>query len=205
MISIPGMYERTYRIRGLTPTLMANGRMANPLDPYAREVAKVKAKPAKQKTLEDFEKIARFEFEGSLYLAEADKNPGWPGENIEAMLLAASKTKRQGQQARRGISVDGIALLEFDGPKTVEKMWDAGLWLTAMVGGKQGSRPRTRPMFSNWELEFTALVQKDQFDPETLDEMVGIAGRLISLSDWRPRYGKFEVVSIDGKAVASGA
>ena len=52
---------------------------------------------------------------------------------------------------------------------------------------------RTRPIFREWELEFTVHFMPDIVDEHSLDEAVEIAGKLIGLSDYRPKYGRFEV------------
>jgi hypothetical protein len=57
---------------------------------------------------------------------------------------------------------------------------------------------RTRPIFPEWELEFTVEYSPDLVQRDRLEEWVEVAGRQIGLSDWRPNYGRFEVVSAEG-------
>lgn len=51
-----------------------------------------------------------------------------------------------------------------------------------------------------WELAFTIEVQDEQVQPEVLKTILEEAGRAVGIGDYRPRYGRFEVV---GFATAS--
>ncbi len=56
---------------------------------------------------------------------------------------------------------------------------------------------RTRPAFNKgWEAEFTLICQvPEHVTPEFLRKLVDNAGLLIGLGDFRPTYGRFNVVS----------
>jgi len=54
---------------------------------------------------------------------------------------------------------------------------------------------RSRPAFKKgWEAEFTLLVMDDQMQKDILKEIVENAGKFIGIGDWRPHFGRFEVV-----------
>ena len=67
--------------------------------------------------------MAKLEFLASFYL-DANGHPGWPGENIEAMLCSAAKKQREGQSAKMAIFVDGVLPIIYKGPKTPEELWE---------------------------------------------------------------------------------
>jgi hypothetical protein len=56
---------------------------------------------------------------------------------------------------------------------------------------------RIRPaMLAGWEAAFDLLVQTPEYiAPHELNEVIGQAGRLVGLADFRPTYGRFETVS----------
>lgn len=190
-------------IRGLVPTMMSNGRLANPMDKFAKAIAEIKTKPSKKRTDSDYEEIARLEFMGSLYLDDGGF-PSWPGENIEGMLSSAAKKERFGKDFRAGLQSDGNWRLLFDTPDGVKANDLEALFLnenfrdTRRVKGKTGMTTlRTRPIFHQWELKFSISHRTDVVNKETVMRWVEISGSLVGLSDFRPKYGRFEVVSMD--------
>jgi hypothetical protein len=56
---------------------------------------------------------------------------------------------------------------------------------------------RVRPaMLSGWEASFDLLVQTPEYiNPSELNEVIGQAGKLVGLADFRPTYGRYEVIS----------
>ena len=54
---------------------------------------------------------------------------------------------------------------------------------------------RTRPIFREWGLEFTAHYDSQLINKDSLVEFVEAAGRA-GLCDGRPRFGRFEVVKV---------
>ena len=54
---------------------------------------------------------------------------------------------------------------------------------------------RCRPIFHEWEVKFTAMHDPDVINREDVIGFAGTAGRMIGLSTFRPRYGRFVVVS----------
>ena len=46
-----------------------------------------------------------------------------------------------------------------------------------------------------WQLGFTIQVQDEQLCPEVVEVILQEAGRAVGIGDYRPRYGRFEVVS----------
>jgi hypothetical protein len=58
---------------------------------------------------------------------------------------------------------------------------------------------RVRPaMLSGWEATFEVMVQLPEYIPsEDLLDVIAQAGRLVGLADFRPTYGRFQVVRFD--------
>lgn len=180
-------------IRGLTPLIMHNGQLADPLNEASKALSRLSKK--KNKTDDDHLAMRKCEWIGGLYVDE-DGAPCLPGEVIEAAIAEGAKKFKLGKVAKGGVIVDGNFALKYDGPKKQDKLWEHGGFLKlAGVKVKQSRVIRARPMFPSWECTFT--VQWDPSlvkDEEQLFEIVESAGTS-GIGDWRPKYGRFEVVS----------
>jgi len=182
-----------FRITGLSPLIMHNGHLANPLNKHARAIKKISGK--RKKTEADYEEMARLEFLGSLYLH--DGQPCIPGEVMEGGLAgrggAARKVKR-GKDAAQGLLCVGPFPLEYDGPKAPQEMWEDGQFTFARLVNVKGSRlMRTRVIFREW-----ASTIEIQFNPRIVDRKDTIhwmqtLGAEIGIMGWRPKFGRFEV------------
>lgn len=140
--------------------------------------------------------LAKIEFLGALYVDDKGR-PCWPGENLESMLLSAAKKQRRGDDCKIGILIDGDWPLTYDGPKTAETLWEnEGFRKVCMARNKGVPVLKCRPIFHAWQLGFVV-----SYDPEILDESVihswlDIAGSRVGLSDWRPKFGRFNVLEV---------
>jgi hypothetical protein len=190
------MKSLTFRIRGLVPCLMHNGQLADPLNKWAVELKKVTAK--RKKTEDDIVEMARIEHAAGLYLDSNDENPQWPSMNIMSCICAGARKSKEGKIAQSGIIVVGHAPLIYKGPKTIDGLWSEKRFVDrSKVKVGQASVMRTRPIFPEWELDFTVEYSPDLVQRDRLEEWVEVAGRQIGLSDWRPNYGRFEVVTAE--------
>jgi len=195
------MYETvSFKIKGVMPTIMHNGQTSDPLNEYAKRLKKVTSK--KTKTDQDHMEMAEIEWFAALYVDEQNR-PCWPGENIESMLVAAAKKTRLGNQTKSGLFVDGNAIVIHDGPRTADGLWkykplDKNPYISRVPVVINKSRVmRTRPIFPVWSLEFAVNYMPDILSSENVIEFVKTAGKIIGLSDWRPKYGRFEVESAE--------
>lgn len=191
------MKKLTFRIEGETPLLMSNGRLADPLDPIVRQMKHISGKS--KKTEADHEQLADLEWTGSLY-TNGNGQLIIPGANLEAMLIGrngAARKQRMGPQAKAGLWVPDDSVLEYDGSKDLDKLRkDDKFRLRAKARVGQASVIRTRPKFDQWACEFTVVYDPDLIDQDTLEEWVEIASFQVGLCDWRPRFGRFKVVSM---------
>lgn len=184
------------RVKGLSPTIMHNGQLANPLNPHAKALKAISAK--KKKTDADYEEMAKVEWRGGLYLDDKNRVV-WPAENLEAAILAASAKLKLKSQLKSSLIVEEAAPLIYDGPKTVDGLAkDAKFMDTRGVRNPgSGSRVmRTRPIFPKWELEFTVTWDDEDVSQSEMEQIIRICGKSIGFSDYRPKFGRFEVVSI---------
>lgn len=186
-----------FTIRGTHAALMQGERLANPLDPLTRQLKAITGK--KKKTDADYEEMARIEFLGGLY-HDQKLGPYWPAQNLDRMFLDAARLSKRGQDVKRGFMViDDRVPLQYDGPRTPEGLYaQAERFVDVRSVVIMGKRTmRTRPTFRDWGASFEAA-----FDPEILNradvvEFANVAGRLIGLGTFRPRFGRFDVISAE--------
>ena len=183
------------KIEGRTPLLLHNGMMADPLNPATQELKKVSGK--KTKTIQDHMDMARLEWFAGLYLAPDGKTIIVPGINIEKSIIEAARKSRKGKQCESGVMVDGDIPLDFaDKGKSLDKIYDSNQYADRrMVAVDRKRIARTRPKFQTWGLSFRIDFDNELVNRADLIDIVDLAGQLIGLGDYRPRFGKFERVS----------
>lgn len=118
-----------------------------------------------------------------------------PAEHFEKSFeIAARQFKFKGNQSyskilEGGISVEPEEILHKKRNKPIpfEKY--------VKIPPKKGARvPKTRAMIKNWELDLTINVFNDSINFKVLKDIVIYAGAYIGIGDWRPKYGRFEVI-----------
>jgi hypothetical protein len=189
-------------IRGVVPCIMSNGQMADPTNYWAQLCKEIRGEKKRGATFTQ-EQAARYNkalFTGQLYLKDA-KNfavPYWPSENVEAMIRGGAKKSRAGQQALIGVSVVDEFPLLYDGPKTAQGLWDDERFIFfSRVHGSGGTTTNCRCRFQAWEFKFGVMLDTRMADVTTLRKWLDDAGWQVGLSAWAPKYGRFEVVSLE--------
>lgn len=182
----------TYKIKGITPIIMHNGQLSDPLNEHTQALAKLTSK--RKKTLDDHKAVSKCEWYGGLYVDPDTGVPCLPGEVIEAALCEGARKYKLGKAAKGGLIVAGNFAIEYNGPKNVDKLYaDGGYVKRASVKVGMARVIRTRPIFPEWSCTFD--VQWDASlvnDEETLTEIVEAAG-MSGIGDWRPKFGRFEI------------
>jgi hypothetical protein len=182
----------TYQIAGVAPILLHNVRLADPTCDVVKQIKKITSK--KTKTEADHEELSRLEWYGSLYLDEHE-NIIIPSENLESMLVAASKANKLSKLFQSGVFIEQDAILDYGKRLTPDELWNSRKYINKSSVKVQKNRVlRTRPMFPVWQLEFTVTYSPEVVTKAQLDDALDIAGNLVGLGDWRPKFGRFEVV-----------
>lgn len=185
-----GYKSITLRITGVAPLVMHSGQLANPLSEQAKELKKISKKRAK--TEADYEFMSQLEWTGGLWLSSGV--PCIPGEAIEAAFVQAARKSKRGLIARAGMLSPENWPLEYEGSKNPAELWlDANFRLIAGVRVGQARIMRTRPIFRKWSANVSFEYLDDQMDESDIVDILRVAGRIIGVGDWRPRYGRFEV------------
>lgn len=170
--------------------LMHNARLSDPLDEYARKIKKVSGK--RNKTEDDHREMADLEWLGGIY-HDADLGPFVPGQNIERCLCDAAKKIKLGTVVKSALIIESnINALAYDGPRDLTALLNDTNYRHRWSAKVSTSRVmRTRPHFRQWATYADGQFDNTQIDLDQIVQVVGIAGRIIGLGDWRPRYGKF--------------
>lgn len=183
-------------IVGVAALLMHSGTLADPLNPIARQLARLASR--KKKTEADLERIADLEWTGGLWLE--DGRPCIRGDAIEAALCQSAARRRAKAIYRGAVVVRGNPLLEYDGPKTVAELRDDERFRFRAPVALNGRRLiRTRPSFSCWSAEARIDYLPSFVAREDLIDVLVAAGDTIGIGDFRPRYGRFSV-TVHGEA-----
>lgn len=183
-----------FKLTGDAPLLMHNGQTADPLNKYARQLKAITGK--RKKTDSDFEEMAKIEFIASLYLSK-EEGPIIPAVVIDACIIEASKKAREGMLARSGFFTTGNSRFEYEGPRAAEEMWEDGRFrfsVPARVG--MGRIMRTRTVFNPWHTTVNVQYEDTVVNPAQVSSWFAVAGTLVGLCDWRPRYGRFQAIRL---------
>lgn len=185
------MKQRTFTFRGVSPLVMHNEQLADPLNKWAMAIAEISKK--RKKTEDDHLELSRREFLGGLYWTK-ELGVHVPERCCEAMLRDAAKREKRGRDVTSGMVVTEPGVLKYTGPKEPEALWKAGDFvLRATVGVSDKRIVRSRPIFREWGLTFSVDYDETVLQASDLDRFAEIAGRLVGLLDWRPKHGRFIV------------
>ncbi len=199
------MYQNLeFSIKGVTPILMHNGGMSNPLNPIVRAIKSTTKK--RLKTDEDLELLAKLEWLGGLYTTQpmnfniqgynvtdvSAGHPCIPDSVLESSIIAGAKKFKLGVQAKSGIRISGNSTLI--GVKTVADLFaDPNYMDVRSVKVGQNRVMRCRPIFSDWAIKFTVEYLPEALDEAQVREIVEMTGKMVGLCDYRPKYGQFVV------------
>lgn len=188
--------------------LMHNSQLADPLNPFTKQLKAISAK--RKKSDQDHEEMGRVEFQGGLYFNEKI-GPFIPRHMINALLVNGARKKKLGTIFESCVkATQSMFPLIYKGPRTREALWaDPQFRDRRCVGVQQARVIRTRPRFTDWELEFEVALIPCELNPENIKDAVRDAGLYCGLGDGRPEFGQFTLKgfrasgSEDSSAVAA--
>lgn len=180
-------------VRGLTPLMMHSERLANPFDPLTKEIKASTGK--RKKTEDDLLEIARLEWLGGLYY-DADAGVHIPGYNMLATIIGGGKIHKLGTSIKRAaIVVEDKIPLSYDGPRDPDALF-ADKRFVDVRSVKVGTAKvmRCRPVFGSWKMKFTLAYDENSIQENELMRCIRDAGVMVGIGDYRPRFGRFEVL-----------
>jgi hypothetical protein len=158
-----------------------------------KEIAKISGK--RKKTDSDLNEIARLEWYGGLY-TNKDK-PCINAESLEAAMVEAAKRFKLGKATKVCVyCLDNYPLQFPDQDKSLEWLWESGKYVSRLrVQLSRGSSLiRTRPRFDEWAADITIRFDDERINPAQIRDILVAAGDSVGIGDFRPKFGRFEVV-----------
>lgn len=198
--------EVRINLTGKTHLLMHNDKTKDPLNIYTKVMKPLSSK--KTKTDSDHEALARIEWESGLYLYEGSVQ--LEGEIIEACFRNGCKKNKKGTDFNDGVRLAEDWLpLSYGGPtikKIIEAKKESDIPIPALdkfyplffdrrpVNVQRNSIIRTRPIFRDWSLECTLLIDEDIINIDTVLQGCKIGGSRCGICERRVgHFGLFDI------------
>lgn len=175
-------YRLAVTVEGTAP-LLFHGWNSEAVEEKAKS-----AKNSRAKKSDDIESYVYRDDDGFL---------GIPGANMHAALVEAGRymaDPRSPRKSARDLCKAGIVPLSVLGrfePLTREWDYEDRRRVTIQRAGVTRTRPAMR---EGWRCSFDLLVTTPEYlSPALMAQLLGQAGRLVGLCDFRPTYGRFTV------------
>jgi hypothetical protein len=182
-------------LRSLQPLLMHNPQGVDPTHPLVIEKKKLTDKPSKQKTPADVEQIDWLDYQLSIYHSDTC-GVYVPDVAILGVIRAGAAAQRNGEKVKAGVDVSETEVpLIYTGPRAVRDLYDQRFSDRRPVGVNDSRVMRVRPRFNEWTLRFNLVVDEKVIDPNKVQEATELGGLQKGILDYRPRFGRYEVVS----------
>lgn len=190
-------------IKGVTPLIIHNGRLGNPLDPHARMLKSLSSK--RNKTDDDLQQLLEVQWEGSLYWS--DKIGLYmPSENLFASFLKAAKKHKLGTKTG-GVSFPdplGYPIITENHTDFKAMKENPMNKFDKMVVIQKTTRTLfRRPIFNNWRIDYELEFEKDVIDANEIRTLILTQSARIGLGVWTPShpkpgsYGKFVIEKLE--------
>jgi hypothetical protein len=188
------------RAGGIAPILMHNPQTVDAFNPYSRAMKEITSLPPRDKTDDLLKELMWLEYQSAIYW-EDGIGAVIPVVMMEACIRQGATFQRLGTTVKRAVmvspEVENLALEYKPKKKTVEALYaDAQFVDKRYVGVGRNKVIRTRPRFNVWELTFEVQFDADQIDRDCLIKAIKDGGKYRAIGDYRPRFGRFEILEI---------
>jgi len=185
------MLNGILKLKSTSAMLMHSDRLANPLDPITEEHKKLTK--VRTKTKEMHWAIAKSQWMAALYLND-DNRIIMPGANIRACLIDGAKFRKKGMDVKRAVIIAADhCILEYDGPKNPEKLWENKKFRDMRTVVVSRSKViACRPRFMEWSCEIPIVYDETIIDTSELEMAIASAGQLCGVGTYRPLFGRFD-------------
>ncbi|MBI2124869.1 hypothetical protein HYT92_03700 [Candidatus Pacearchaeota archaeon] len=147
---------------------------------------------------------------------DANGTVGIPVENLSACLCGAGRYVKNGTPPRQISTATATTLHSLLSIKEAFLPLSDGnggkaAWIVDKRRGQATNKNEknavciVRPRFNSWGIEFTLEIDEKEVNPETIRQLVEVAGNKIGLCDFRPTrrgpFGRFEIAEwkVNGK------
>ena len=190
-----GITKAMVSIKGVSPMLMHNSQLANPLNEWTVKIKEITKKHASKKTDSDLMEVLRLEFQGGLY-HDDEIGPFIPGVNIEGAIRDAARTSRQGKAVESGVVIDQDKIrLNYQGPRDRNGLFSDKRFVDIRAAKLQKAATvmRTRARFDQWDAEFEVMAINELVSIGDVERFLRAAGMVKGIGDYRPKFGRFVV------------
>jgi hypothetical protein len=192
--------KATYKLTGIRPLIMHNGRLADPLDSFAKKLKKLTGE--RKKTDTTHAALAEVEWEGSLYWSDT-LGLYLPNAMLEAMFEDAAAKLRLRDAVKAGIFVDadfGVPL-RCEHSHNLERLRaDPRYRIRTGVVVQRSRVMRTRAMIpTGWTAEVLIDFDESLLNLDQVSDVLTKGGAHIGLGTWRPKFGRFITEIQNGK------
>lgn len=179
-------------IRGISPLLMHNGQTADPLNKFSKQMKAITGK--RKKTEEDYAEMSKIEWHAGLYV-DKDGDLIIPSTLIEASIQDGAKKSKLGKAFKSAVFINDDAKLDIGTKKKASELWGDDQYRDVRgVRVGQSRVMRTRPVFNQWKCSFVLHFDDEQVNEADVVRAMEDAGSKSGLGDFRPRFGRFEIV-----------
>ena len=186
-------------IKGMTPLLLHNPRLANPLDPESKKHKEVSKKRVKSD--DDHEWLLHHNWEMGFYL-DKDEDVIIPSHMLEACIVNGAKDFKKGTQFKSTFMVLSDAKLKHSETGKVFSMQqmykNRDQFMDVRPVKLKGSTTLmcARPKLESWSLGFEASYMEEAINLAEVQQAIENGGKYKAIGDYRPKFGRFEIVAI---------
>lgn len=182
----------SYKIRGIAPLIMHNGQTADPLNKFSKALKEVSGK--RKKSDEDYAEMAKIEWHAGLY-TDREGDLILPSSILESAIQEGAKKQKLGKAFKSAVFIESDAKLDVGSKKKATDLWgDNNYRDTRGVKVGMARIMRTRPIFTTWQAVIVITYDKDQVNEADVTRAVLDTGSIVGLCDYRPKFGRFEVI-----------
>lgn len=183
-------------IEGITPLILHNCQMSNPLNKFSKQVKVYTSK--RTKTEEDHEKILNIQWESALYWSDSI-GLYMPWENLYSCMLKAAKNHKMGQKMG-GISFSdpiGYPIITKNHKSLDLLKKDDNNKFVKMVSIQRSKTLSCRPIFHEWSVSFSFEIDPSFITANEMKTILETMKERGGLGVWRPTspqpgpYGRF--------------
>jgi hypothetical protein len=118
-----------------------------------------------------------------------------PSEHVlGAMIKAATNFKLEGKKTYKDV-VKGGVFIEPMQIKHLKQKYESD-WRSVVIKATGGRVMKGRARMNEWELKFTLTCIDERSTEQDMRDILAYAGSYLGIGDYRPRYGRFEVMSM---------
>ncbi len=191
---------------GIRPLILANPQTVQLSNPFAMESRKLnnilklaRKKGDEDKLVELEQKQMRNDWQASAYWDESRKSFYVPDTLLLACIRGGAAAAKKGKDIDRAVIISETeAMIDTVKHNSLDAYWQDEAFRMA---GPCKIPPKTGALIwkcrcmipTGWKISFTIEYDEDIFAEKSLKDAIDLAGRLVGIGGWRPKFGRFLV------------